>query len=89
MQKLKKVITFTRADVEGVQYPYHDAMVVTLNIDDYDVHRVLVDNGSSIDVLFYDALVRMNICHEQLERFDALITGFLGELVPIEGPSHC
>ena len=40
-------------------------MVVTLNIKNYDVHHILIDNESSIDVLFYDALsnghtVRMN-----------------------------
>lgn len=53
-QRLEEVITFTRANTERVQYPHHDAMVIILNIDDYDVHRVLINSGSSVDILFYD-----------------------------------
>lgn len=60
-QNPNEVIIVTRADAEGVQYSHHDPMVVTLNIDDYDVHRALIDSGSSVDVLFYDALLKMNI----------------------------
>lgn len=48
-------------DVKKAQYPYNDVMVVTLNIVDYNVHHVLVDSRSSVDVLFYDALLKMSI----------------------------
>lgn len=60
-------------------------MVVTLNITDYNVHRVLVDNESLVDVLFYDALLKINILPELLKKLYAPITRFLGELVRVEG----
>lgn len=32
------------------QYPYNNAMVVTLNIAHYNVHRVLIDNESFANI---------------------------------------
>ncbi|KAK6117276.1 hypothetical protein DH2020_048987 [Rehmannia glutinosa] len=48
-------IRFTDEDLEGILTPHDDPMVVSLTIANYEVKRVLVDNGSSIDILFYDA----------------------------------
>lgn len=50
-----------------IQYPHDDPLVVILNIANYDISHVLVDNGSSIDVLFYDTLLKMNIPLAQLK----------------------
>ena len=41
-------------------------VVVSLNIIDYDVRCVLIDNGSSVDVLFYDAFSKMSISSNRL-----------------------
>ena len=30
-----------------------NALVVSIRIEDYNMHRVLVDNGSSADILYY------------------------------------
>lgn len=46
---------------------------------------MLIDNGCSMDILFYDSLLKMNILLEWLERVDASITGFSREPVSIEG----
>lgn len=39
--------------------PHEDALVITAEIDGYDVKRVLIDSGSSTDVLFLEALRKM------------------------------
>ena len=46
-------ITFMDVDAERVHHPYDDAIVITLFIVDYTTRRVLVDNGSSADILYY------------------------------------
>lgn len=43
-----------------------------------------MDSGSSIDILFYDAFIRMDTLH-QLRKVDASITKFLTKLVLTEG----
>lgn len=56
-----EVITFTSANARGAQYHHHDLVVVSFNIDDCNVQHVLMNSGSSMDILFYGAFLRMNI----------------------------
>ena len=51
----EQAITFTDKDVARIHHPYDDAIVITLLIADYTTRRVLVDNGSSADILYYPA----------------------------------
>ena len=49
------VIGFIEEDVWRL-HPLHDEMlVVSIQVGDYNTHRVLVDNGSSTDILYYPA----------------------------------
>lgn len=41
-QKVREAITFTEKDTTGFQHIHTDMVVVTLNIDNYNVHRVLL-----------------------------------------------
>ena len=51
----EQAITFTDEDAERIHHPYEDTIVITLLIADYTTRRVLVDNGSSADILYYPA----------------------------------
>ena len=51
----EQAITFTDKDAERVHHPHDDAIDVTLFIANYTTRRVLVDNGSSADILYYPA----------------------------------
>ena len=42
-------------DASRIHHPHDDAIVITLLIADYSTRRVLVDNGSSADILYYPA----------------------------------
>ena len=57
----KQAITFTDEDAERVHHPYDDAIVMTLLIADYTTRRVLMDNGSSTDILCYPAFKKMRL----------------------------
>ena len=41
------VINFSEDDTRRLHHPHDDVLVVNLQIGDYNMHRVLVDNGSS------------------------------------------
>ena len=47
------IIGFLEEDARRLHHPHDDALVVSIRIEDYNMHRVLVDNGSSADILYY------------------------------------
>ena len=49
------VIGFTEEDARRLHHPHDDALVVSIQVGDYNTHRVLVDNRSSADILYYSA----------------------------------
>ena len=76
IEKIEEPITFTEEDTQGVQFPHNDAVVVSLNIANYDVRRILVDNESSADILFYDAFSRMFALDDHLRTICSPLIGF-------------
>ena len=57
----KQAITFTDKDIRRIHHPHDDAIVITLLIVDYTTRRVLIDNGSSADILYYPAFQQMSL----------------------------
>ena len=72
------MITFTDADAERVYHPHDDAIVITLLIADYTTKRVLVDNGSLADILYYPAFQQMRLGRDQLRPINSPLVGFSG-----------
>ncbi|CAA0806554.1 Unknown protein, partial [Striga hermonthica] len=54
------VISFRAEDAEGVLLPHNDALVITAEVAGFDVKRVFIDTGSSVDVMFYDCFAQIN-----------------------------
>ena len=48
-------INFTNEDARRLHHPHDDAIVITLTITNYTTRRVLIDNGSSANILHYPA----------------------------------
>ena len=60
------IIGFLEEDARHIHHPHDDALVVSIWIEDYNMHKVLVDNGSSTDILYYLAFQQMGIGRERL-----------------------
>ncbi|XP_075645690.1 uncharacterized protein LOC142616796 [Castanea sativa] len=74
-------IEFSKVDAQRLHHPHDDALVVTIRAGDYNIHRVLVDNGSSADILYYPAFQQMRIERERLIPVNAPLIGFGGARV--------
>ena len=84
LPRLDTSITFSDSNLEGCQYPHDDPLVVRAVVANKTVHRVLVDNGSSADIIFASAFDKMGIGKERLEPFNTHLRGFSGEkLLPL------
>ena len=75
------IIGFSKEDARRLHNSHDNAFVVSLRVGDYNMHRVLVNNGSSADILYYLAFQQMRIDREQLVSINALLIGFGGTRV--------
>ena len=75
------IIGFSEEDARRLLHLHDDALVVSIRIEDYNMHRVLVDNGSSTDILYYPAFQQMGIGRERLILTNASLVGFGGTRV--------
>lgn len=61
------VILFSHSEMKHLTCLHENALVITNEIDGYDVKSVLTDLGSSMDVLFLDALNKTGISNMYLK----------------------
>ena len=77
-------IMWTDEDEKGILYPHEDALVIKAIAPSKKFDRILVDTGSSVDVLFKSTLEKMGIADLKLEHTNTSLKGFSGgKLVPL------
>jgi hypothetical protein len=69
-------ITFDARDVDLRSAPHTDAMVVNCRVAGWDLHKVLVDNGSHADIMFLHAFDCTGISHNLIKPADNPLYGF-------------
>ncbi|GFZ00938.1 hypothetical protein Acr_14g0005730 [Actinidia rufa] len=62
-------ITFGSDDLRGLHLPHDDALVISAVIANFNVQRILIDSGSSADILFISAFEKMKIGLDKLHPF--------------------
>ena len=75
------IIGFSEEDARCLHHPHDDALIVSVRVGDYNVHRMLVDNGSSADILCYPAFQQMGINRARLIPTNAPLVSFGGTRV--------
>ncbi|XP_010265496.1 PREDICTED: uncharacterized protein LOC104603216 [Nelumbo nucifera] len=78
-------ITFTDDDLRGVQTSHNNALVITAEIANFKVRRILVDIGSSDDILFEDAFEQLSNSKDCLTLVNTPLMGFFGESLMPKG----
>jgi hypothetical protein len=63
-------LTFDARDIDLRSAPHADAMVINCRAVGWDLHKVLVGNGSQADIIFLHAFDRMGISHNLLKAAD-------------------
>ena len=57
----------------------------TIRIGGYDVKRVLVDQGSEVEIMYPDLYKGLNLKPKDLEIYDSPLMGFNGRMVVPRG----
>jgi hypothetical protein len=74
-------IVFSEEDVNLLSFPHTDALVIDTNIQGWTIGKILVDTGSSADIIFSSTFDCMNIDRNLLEPADIPLIGFGGKRV--------
>ncbi|GMN54123.1 hypothetical protein TIFTF001_023250 [Ficus carica] len=78
-------ITFTDDEADRLLHPHNDALVGEIRVANNVVRCVLIDSGSSADVMFMDAFSRLKIEGATLTPAKTPLYGFAGDCVRAAG----
>ena len=70
------VIIFTAKEQEKVLTPHHDTLVISLTVANFLVERILVDNGSSGNIILQAAYKDLGLEQSALTRRITPLIGF-------------
>ncbi|XP_065626534.1 uncharacterized protein LOC136066328 [Quercus suber] len=79
------VLGFSDEDKAGTIQPHDDALVVTLRIGGYDLRRVIVDEGSVVEVMYPDLYKGLNLTLQDLTAYNSPLVSFEGRSVILMG----
>ncbi|GAV65596.1 LOW QUALITY PROTEIN: hypothetical protein CFOL_v3_09111, partial [Cephalotus follicularis] len=77
----EEVISFSEADYEGVRLPHDDPVVVNFLVELFTMKRILIDSGSSADILYKHVFDQLRIPADQLKPVKTPLVGFAGETI--------
>ena len=76
---------FSKEDARGVKQLYDDHLVIMLMIKEFNTKRILVDNGSSIDIIYLSAFQQLKLDPGRLHLIDFPLVNFSGDKVYPKG----
>ena len=78
IQPVDDPMSFPPINPTQVITPHYDALVLTLCINGFDVHRVLVDPGNAADLLHLPAFKQMKVPFGHLRSAGRILSEFNG-----------
>jgi len=78
-------IPTTDDDFHGLDHQQDDPMVITVEIENYAVKKVLIDQGSSVDILYWATYQKLQLPDTAMVPYDEPIYDFSGEQVSTRG----
>ncbi|XP_072062299.1 uncharacterized protein [Arachis hypogaea] len=81
----KPEISFLPKDYKATDCNLDNPVVISAQVEEPLVKKVLMDPGSSVDVLFYSTFQKIKLSDKAIQLSSRELVGFAGEQVPIRG----
>lgn len=65
--KTGEPIVFSDDDLKEINTPYDDVIVITVIIENFEVHKMMIKSGSATNVLFFNTFFRMKLPENKLK----------------------
>ena len=70
------ILGFSEDDNEGIIQSHDDALVLTLQIAGFDVKKVMIDQGSGVEIIYLDLFKGLRLKLDDLSKYDIPLVGF-------------
>ena len=72
---------YSPQSIEEIILPHDDPMVITAVIAKNPISRILVNSGSSVNLIYWNCFEQMRISYDQLRKVSSPLYNFTGEAV--------
>ena len=80
-------IVFLKRDGRGIRQPHNDPLVIMLRVKEFNIHRVLINNGSLADIIYLPAFQQMKLDKKMIRPFTSPLVSFIGDRIVLKGTS--
>ncbi|XP_028122979.1 uncharacterized protein LOC114320083 [Camellia sinensis] len=74
--EVRDVLNFSSQALERIQTLHNDGLMITLRIRNFDIRCILIDQGSSIEIMYYDAFKQLKLSDKDLAPATSPLVGF-------------
>ena len=78
-------VLFSKEDARCVKQPHDDPLVIMLMIEGFNTRRILINNGSSADIIYLSAFQQLKVDPKRLRPFKSPLVSFSGNWVYPKG----
>ena len=75
-RRMNQDIYFLEEDARRVKQPHDDPLVIMIMIEGFNIKRVLVDNGSSTDIIYLSSFQQLKVDPKRLRPFKSPLVSF-------------
>ena len=77
----KPDIVFSERDSRDIRQTNNDPLVIMLRVEEFNIHRVHIDNGSSADIIYLPAFQQMKLDKKSIWPFILPLVSFTGDRI--------
>jgi len=78
-------IFFSERDSRGIKQPHDDPLVIKLEVEEFNIHRVLINNGSFADIIYLPVFQQMKWDKKKIKPFTSPLVSFMGDKIVPRG----
>ncbi|XP_075669790.1 uncharacterized protein LOC142639512 [Castanea sativa] len=78
-------IVFSETDGCRIRQHQDNPLVIMLRVEEFDIHRVLIDNGSSENIIYFPAFQKMKLDKKKIKPFTSPLVSFTWDRIVPKG----
>ncbi|KAM1542604.1 hypothetical protein PS1_012375 [Malus domestica] len=82
------LICFYPKEERGIIYPHNDPLIVEAHMANFQVRRIMIDTGASVNIMFAEALKALNVAEHLFDHSISPLISFSGDIVQPLGSIH-